>query len=125
MGVIPRSETTIHEFAGVRFTGLVAPSKGSTELMAWQTEVPPGTEPAIHQVTREEIVVILSGLATVHYDGSAVEAKAGDAIVVPPDTDFALENAGDETLRVLACMSVEGRARMHGATETLQLPWMV
>ena len=123
MGVIPRSEANVHEFAGVRFTGLVSPSKGSTELMAWQTEVPPGTEPAVHQVTREEIVVILSGLASIHCAGTTTEAKAGDAVVVPPDTDFALENVGDETLRVLAVMPVAGQARM--GDDTVTLPWMV
>lgn len=124
MGVITRSETTVHEFAGVRFTGLVSPSKGADELMAWQTEVPPGTPATPHQVTREELVVILAGRARVHLDGTTTEAGPGDTVVVPPDTDFAIENAGDDTLRMLACMPSAGRARLD-AGETMQLPWMV
>lgn len=123
MGVIAASEMKVHEFAGVRFRGLVAPSTGATELMAWQTEVPPGTPAATHQVTREEVVVILAGSAQVHLGGTTTAAEAGDVIVVPPDTDLAIENAGDETLRMLACMPAEGRARLEG--ETMQLPWMV
>ena len=122
MAVIPAAEATTHELFGVRFTGLASPARGSTELMAWQTEVPPGTPATPHQVTREELVVILAGRAEVRCGDDVTEAGAGDVVVVPPDTDFALANVGDDTLRVLACMPASGQARIDGEARTL--PWM-
>ena len=122
MAVLPAGEATTHELFGVRFTGLASPTRGSTELMAWQTEIPPGTPATPHQVTREELVVILAGRAQVRCGDEVTEAAAGDVVVVPPDTDFALDNTGDEPLRVLACMPIAGQARIAGEAQTL--PWM-
>jgi mannose-6-phosphate isomerase-like protein (cupin superfamily) len=123
MAVIPASEATTHELFGVRFTGLASPALGSTELMAWQTEIPPGTPATPHQVTREELVVVLAGQADVRCgDDDATEAGPGDVVIVPPGTDFVLTNTGTEPLRVLACMQVAGQARIDGKTQTL--PWM-
>jgi mannose-6-phosphate isomerase-like protein (cupin superfamily) len=122
MTVIPAAEATTHELFGVRFTGLASPSRGSTELMAWQTEIPPGTPATPHQVTREELLVVLAGRAEVRCGDDVREAGAGDVVVVPPDTDFALVNAGSEVLRVLACMPAAGQARIAGEAQTL--PWM-
>ena len=123
MAVFPARDASTYELSGTRFTGLVSPSKGSTELMAWQTEIPPGSPVTPHQVTREELVVVLSGRAQVHFGDTVTDAGPGDAIVVPPDTDFALGNPGDEPLRVLACMPVAGQARLDDG-EATTLPWM-
>jgi mannose-6-phosphate isomerase-like protein (cupin superfamily) len=122
MTVITAGETDVHELFGVRFRGLASPSKGSTELMAWQTEVPPGTPATPHQLTREELVVILSGRGRADLDGTSTDVGPGDVVVVPPDTDFAIVNAGDETLRLLAVMPTSGQARIDG--EAMTLPWM-
>jgi mannose-6-phosphate isomerase-like protein (cupin superfamily) len=46
----------------------------------------------------------------------------GDAIVVPPDVEFALANDGDEPLRLLCCLPVGGQARMVGG-EPFTPPW--
>ena len=48
-------------------------------------------------------------------------ACAGDAIVVPPDTDFALSNAGPDELQLVCCLPVGGRAVTAAATFTP--PW--
>lgn len=122
MAVIHAAGARVHELHGVRFTALASPSSGSTELMAWQTEVPVGAPVTPHQVTREELVVVLAGRAEVLCGDTVGEATAGDLIVVPPDTDFAVGNAGDEPLRLLACMPIAGQARLGGEATTL--PWM-
>ncbi|HEY8547595.1 MAG TPA: cupin domain-containing protein [Acidimicrobiales bacterium] len=122
MAVLTAGEATTHELFGVRFTGLASPSRGSTELMAWQTEIPPGTPATPHQVTREELVVILAGRAEVRLGDDVTPAGVGDVVVVPPDTDFTLHNVGDEPLRVVACMPTGGQARIEGEARTL--PWM-
>lgn len=122
MPVIPASEARTYELHGVQFRSLASPTNGSTETSVWQTEIPVGTPAAPHQLTREEIIVVLSGRALARFDDDVTEAATGDTIVVPPDTTFALENVGDEPLRVLACFPVGGQGRLDG--ETITLPWM-
>jgi mannose-6-phosphate isomerase-like protein (cupin superfamily) len=50
------------------------------------------------------------------------EAGVGDAIVVPRDTLFEIDVAGDEPLHALCCMPVGGEARLADGT-TLVPPW--
>jgi quercetin dioxygenase-like cupin family protein len=109
-------------FPGSRFTPLVAPSRGSARTSVWTIEIQPGTPAAPHQVTDEEIFVVLDGEARVMLAGEVVRAGAGDAIVVPPDTDFALGNDGAAPLRLLCVFPVGGQARTpDGAVFTP--PW--
>ena len=124
MPVISAEDMRTYELHGVQFTSLTSPSSGgSTEISVWRTEVPPGTPAATHQLTCQEVLVILAGRAVAHIDGIATEATAGDVVLVPPDTDFALENVGAEALRVMACYPVGGQAVLDG--EKVTLPWMM
>lgn len=111
-----------HDLAGTRFTPLAAPSTGSTEISVWRVEVPPGGEPVPHQVTREEVLVVLSGTARAAIGGEVTDAAAGCAIIVPPHTPFSLVAAGDEPLVALAYLPVGGQARMPGQ-EPFTPPW--
>ena len=65
--------------------------------------------------------VVLEGTAAVRIGDADGLAGKGDAIVVPADTEFALSNGGDDTLRLLCCFPVGGQARLGGATFTP--PW--
>jgi mannose-6-phosphate isomerase-like protein (cupin superfamily) len=112
----------VHELHGVRFTSLVSPSSGSVDISVWQTEVPAGAPAAPHQLTRQEVLVVLAGRAVAHIGGSPTPAGPGDVVLVPADTDFALENVGDEPLRVIACFPVGGKGVLDG--EAVTLPWM-
>jgi mannose-6-phosphate isomerase-like protein (cupin superfamily) len=117
MAVIPASEAQVHELGGVRFTALASPSRGSTETSVWQVEVPVGSGPGTpHELTREEVLVIVAGRADVRLGDSSTEAGPGDTIVVPPHTTFALGNAGDEPLRAIVSFPVGGEARLDGAS---------
>lgn len=122
MPVINAEDMRTYELHGVQFTSLTSPSSGSTEISVWRTEVPPGTPPATHRLTRQEVLVVLAGRAVAHIDEVTTQATAGDVVLVPPDTDFALENVGAETLRVMACYPVGGQAVLDG--EKVTLPWM-
>ena len=77
-----------------------------------------------HELTREEVFVVLSGRAAVRIGDRDQEAAVGDAIVVPAGVPFALAPAGDEPLRALCCLPVGGRARMPGG-EPFTPPWAV
>lgn len=121
MPVIPAEKTFTHELPNARFTSVATPSRGSRETCLWRVQVTPRTQPAIHQLTREEVFVVLAGRARVQIGAEHSEAGVGDAIVVPPDTDFMLSCATDEPLEALCCLPVGGQARMHGRLFTP--PW--
>jgi mannose-6-phosphate isomerase-like protein (cupin superfamily) len=121
MPIIHAEKTFTHELPNARFTSLATPSRGSRETSVWRVELAPYVEPATHQLTREEVFVVLSGRARVRIGGEEAEAGAGDVIVVPPDTDFSLASATDQPLEALCCLPVGGQARMQGRVFTP--PW--
>jgi len=114
--------TPISPFPGAQFTKLASPSRGSTQTSVWQVDIQPGRPPAPHQVTAEEIFVVLAGEVKVVLADVITTATAGDAIVVPPNTDFALDNSGSAPVRLLCVLPVGGQARTpDGAVFTP--PW--
>jgi quercetin dioxygenase-like cupin family protein len=122
MPIIHRPTTHTHELESTRFTTLAAPSTGSREASVWQVEIEPGSDPPPHEVTREELIVILSGTACASLGGKIDEIGPGGAIVVPPDTPFSLTASGSETLVALAYLPVGGQGRIHGQ-EPFTPPW--
>jgi len=109
-------------FPGTRFTPLATPSRGSSRTSVWQVEIQPGTAATPHRLTDEEIFVVLDGQARVWLGGQATTATTGDSIVVPADTDFALENGGAVPLRLLCVLPVGGQARI-GDGDPFTPPW--
>jgi quercetin dioxygenase-like cupin family protein len=113
----------INPFPGATFHPLVAPSRGAERTSVWQVTLEPGPLPDPHQLTVEEVFVVLEGSAGVLLAAETHAAAPGDAIVVPPDTDFALHNTGDGPLRLLCALPVGGQVRMpDGAVFTP--PWV-
>ena len=102
--------TPISPFPGSRFTQLASPSRGSTQTSVWHVDIQPGSPSAPHQVTAEEIFIVLAGEATVALADVITTATVGDAIVVPANTDFALGNGGSAPLRLICVLPVGGQA---------------
>ena len=98
----------------IMFTSRAAPASGSTENSVWQIRVAPKTPGAIHQLTREEIIVAISGQATVTLGEQKVKINAGDTVIVPPHVDFGLANEGNTDFEGLAILGVGGQAVMGG-----------
>ena len=96
MPVLPAPSSPTHVLPGALFTALASPSRGSSTTSVWRVAIAPGTPATPHEVTCEEIFVVLSGRANVRLGEEQREAAAGDAIVVPPDTSFEISCAGDE-----------------------------
>jgi mannose-6-phosphate isomerase-like protein (cupin superfamily) len=114
MSVVPAPVAPTHELPGARFTALVSPTRGSTDTSVWLVEIDPGVPPRPHELTREEIFVVLSGSAAVQIGECRQTARSGDAIVVPAGVPFALAPDGDQPLRALCCLPVGGQARLPG-----------
>ena len=116
----PASHT--HEIGSTRFTTLAAPLTGSHEASVWRVEIPAGTDPLQHELTREELIVVLSGTARASLGGVIDDVGPGGTIVVPPDTPFSLTAAGPDPLVALAFLPLGGQARLPGQ-EPFTPPW--
>jgi quercetin dioxygenase-like cupin family protein len=122
MPVLTAPDRPTHELPGTRFTALVGPSRGALGTSVWRVEILPGTQATEHSVTREEVFVLLSGQARVMLPDGEQQAGAGDAIVIPADTPFALSCHGDQPLVALCLLPVGGQAVLPGA-EPFTPPW--
>jgi mannose-6-phosphate isomerase-like protein (cupin superfamily) len=124
MAVIPAPAAPTHELGGARFTSLATPSRGSTDTSVWLVDIAPGTEGAPHELTREEVFVVLAGRAEVRLGDTVSHADVGDAIVVPPGVRFALAPIGEEPLRAVCCLPVGGQGQLADG-EPFTPPWAV
>jgi mannose-6-phosphate isomerase-like protein (cupin superfamily) len=122
MPVITAPAVPTHEVGGTLFTSLATPTRGSRRTSVWQVQLRPGTSPTPHQLTDEEIFVVLDGVVRVELDGVESDAGRGDAIVVPAGVPFALANAGSVAARLLCCLPVGGQAQLPGG-EPFTPPW--
>ena len=122
MPVISAPAAPTHEVGATRFTTLASPSRGSSRTSLWHVELPVGETPVPHQLTDEEIFVVLAGTARVEIDGVSSSAGPGDAIVVPAGVTFVLANAGETPLRLMCCLPVGGQAQLPGG-EPFTPPW--
>jgi quercetin dioxygenase-like cupin family protein len=107
---------------GARFTGLAAPSRGAAETAVWMLEIGPGTPGKTHQLTREEVIVCLAGSASATLGDESFTLSPGDALIVPPMTDFTLSIDGPAPFRAMAIMPVGGQAIVAGGA-AFTPPW--
>ncbi len=122
MPIFHPTEAPTHTLPGTTFTSLATPSRGSQDTSVWLVEIAPGTAPTPHQLTRQEVFVVLSGQARVRIGDDHREVDEGGVIVVPVDTPFELANAGDTPLKALCCLPVGGQAYLEGQ-EPFTPPW--
>jgi len=83
------------ETHGSRFLSYVSPSKGSTQLCAWQLTVPADLRGVAHRPSREEVLLVLDGELQVTLDGSHSALQRGDAVLVPAGSELRVD-AGPE-----------------------------
>ena len=84
--------------------------------------VEPGTGAVPHQMTREETFVAIEGAARAIVGGREHHVATGSALVVPPHTDFALDNPFDAPFRAVVVVPVGGQA-MIGDAPPFTPPW--
>ncbi|MET8424355.1 cupin domain-containing protein [Nocardia sp. NPDC004860] len=123
MPVIHAAEAQSHEMHGSRFTPLVRPSTGSSELCLWRLEVAPGIQGVPHRVHREEAFVLLAGSITLTIDGEAARLAPGDAAVVPAGSIIRLDNPDDRTAEVLVNAPVGFTGELLDGT-VVNPPWV-
>ena len=122
MPIIHSPTAPTHELQTSRFWQLASPSTGSTEASVWRVEVRPDADAVPHELTREEIVVVIEGIARATIDGVSEDVAAGGAIVVPAHTEFSLGAVGTTPVVALAFLPVGGQARI-GDGVPFTPPW--
>lgn len=122
MPVLDRPQEPTHQLPGAEFTSLATPSSGSHETCVWEVRLAPGHPATPHQLTRQEVFVILSGHGAAHLEGVRHPVAAGSVLVVPAYTDFAIEATGGEALVALCCLPGGGQA-IIGEGEPFTPPW--
>jgi mannose-6-phosphate isomerase-like protein (cupin superfamily) len=61
----------------------------------------PGAGPDLHRHPYSETWIVRSGKARFTADGDELEARAGDILVVGPETPHKFKNAGEERLEIV------------------------
>lgn len=122
MPVLVRPSEPTHQLPGATFTSIATPSTGSQDTAVWEIRLLPGHAGAEHQLTRQEVFIVTSGVAQASIGGERYVVRAGDLLVVPAHTPFALEAAGDDPLVAYCCFPTDGQAFMAGG-EPFTPPW--
>jgi mannose-6-phosphate isomerase-like protein (cupin superfamily) len=126
MPIIRAEAAPTFALEGTTVTGLAAPSRGSTEICSWLVRLDPGTIVPAHTLDREEVFVVLAGAAVVTLGGEQATIGAGDALVVPPTTEFSLTIPAGYSFEAVCSMAKGGQATMIGGDGTaFPPPWSV
>jgi mannose-6-phosphate isomerase-like protein (cupin superfamily) len=120
--ILKAPERFTHELGPVMFTSLATPSLGTRETALWRIDIPAGSPPTPHSLTKEELFLVLAGSARVEMLDETSTVHMGDVIVVPPNTIFTIVNDGESLLQLISCMPVGGEVQMGDITFTP--PWI-
>lgn len=107
---------------GTEITGYASPTRGAQPLASWRVRLQPGASSPEHTVTHGEAFIVLDGVATFTVAGVAHVVTADDAICIPPDVRFRLENTGDRPFTAICSMVAGGRAWIADG-EPFVPPW--
>ena len=110
MPILKSSDAPTFTLPGLIVTGLASPSRGAAETSTWRVVLAPGAAGAVHSVDREEIFVVLEGRAVATLGDQRLSVEAGDTLIVPPHTPFALANPAASPCVAIAMLPVGGRA---------------
>lgn len=122
MHIVRAAEAPTFELPGVRFTALAAPSRGSTEICAWQLTVAPGLDsPEPHTLDSDEVFVVTAGEIRLTPGGET--AGPGDALVVPAGEPIQLANPGSGTAQVLVTIRAGFSAKGADGSDLGTPPW--
>ncbi len=91
MAVVRPADAVLSETHGSRFVSYVGPSRGTTQLYAWQLTVPADLRGFAHRPNREEVLLILDGELHVTLDGNGSARHRGDAVLVPVNSELRVD----------------------------------
>lgn len=127
MPVIRAEHAPTFSLPGLEVVSLAAPSRGSAETSVWRIRLAPSasgepTAGVTHSLNKEEIFVALSGRAIAMVGDERIEFSAGDTLVIPPNQQFSLGNAGLDAFEAVAIAGVGIQAQV-GDGDAFTPPW--
>jgi quercetin dioxygenase-like cupin family protein len=120
--VVTASDAPVFDAGGATITGLASPARGARDSAAWRVRFHADRPSPPHELTREEVFVVLTGALTAEYGGREETAAAGGALIVPAGQRFSLV-ARDAPAEAVCVLPVGGTALLDGAEITP--PWAV
>jgi mannose-6-phosphate isomerase-like protein (cupin superfamily) len=121
---IKAQDAVVFEIPNATFSGLAAPSRGSRENAVWRLTLAPNAPGVRHSLSREEVLIAVTGQAVARIGEVEHHIAAGDAVVVPAETSFELSNPGAAPFVAIAVLPVGAVARM-GTEPAFVPPWAV
>ena len=91
-------------------------------LAVWRTTTAPGSAGPVHRMDREHVVVVVDGHLTACVDGVQVDARPGDAIVLPAGSQRQLRNDGDRDV-VTITTATPGSMAQVADQPAVVVPW--
>lgn len=111
-----------HALHDASFSSYVTPARGVGELCAWRVEVSPGAVGVGHTVSRDEVLLVLSGKPRALVDETEQQLSPGDVIHVVAGREFRLDNPGAEPATLWVTTSVGLTAKLEDGSE-ISPPW--
>jgi mannose-6-phosphate isomerase-like protein (cupin superfamily) len=124
MPFIDNTNAPRFEIPGVSFASIAAPSRGTEENAVWRTTVSPNTLGLEHHMTREEIILAVTGQGVIHIGSDQYPLTPGDAFAVPAFTNFRLAGAGDAPFEAITVLPAGSHAVVAGKP-SFQPPWSI
>jgi quercetin dioxygenase-like cupin family protein len=105
-------------------TGLMSPSRGSTECILYRVDVPNGLEALPpHRHDHEDLFTVASGTATVHVDDEIYEVGPDDSIVVPKGALHWIDSGPDGCVLIVTMLA--GTLFIRDGADPVVPPWGV
>ena len=123
MPIVRERDAVQHHLHGATFNSFVAPASGSTELCAWRLDVAPGTAGVPHRVSREEVLLLLTGELSASIDGVVSVVRPGEAVFVPAGAMFGLDNRSEAPAAAWVTTSVGLEATLPDGS-SISPPWV-
>lgn len=123
MPVLREKDAVRHQLHGATFHSFVAPASGSGELCAWRLEVAAGSAGVPHHVSREEVLLVLTGELTATIEQAVSTVRAGDVLLVPAGARFGVDNVSDAPATAWVTTSIGLQATLPDGT-SISPPWV-
>jgi quercetin dioxygenase-like cupin family protein len=122
MPVFETTDCRSHAMHGAEFHSYVAPSRGSAQLCAWRVDVEPGTAGVEHEVSDEEVFLVLAGSPVLTLDGTSRRMSSGSVALAKAGSTVKLDNLSNEPAE-LWVTTVAGLTATTADGSVIAPPW--
>ena len=107
---IPAEEVKMEGVKEATIRRIFTEKEGAPTFAMRLFEVAPGGHTPLHRHSHEHEVYIIEGKVRLETQGEPIFVKAGDAVLVPPDSLHQFKNIGETALKFLCLVPLEKRA---------------